>query len=155
MELSTHQDIEAAIDAVFAKLTAPQVFEAAAIRHGAQVRHRATTPGRGLGAAWDVSFVMQGKARDAVVEVTQIDPPNVMRVTLASRSMEGDMTVTLAALSERRTRLSVSVTLRALSLPTRLLLKSLSLTKGVVDEKFRARVAQIVADFEGEPPTDA
>lgn len=148
MQFSAQQDIEAPIEAVFEKMTAFEVYERAAMRRAAEVRRSDVLPAPGVGAKWDVLFMLRGKKRDLALEVTTYVPPTDLVVSLESKNITGSVRCELFALSKTRTRLIVETEIRPLTLPARLLVQSLKLTKSALTEKYKTRIADFAAEIE-------
>lgn len=148
MKFSTREDIEAPIERVFDRLSSFEQHENAARQRGAKVRLADTVSPYGLGTVWDVSVMVRGKERDVVMEIVRFDRPTDIIVDLRSRSITGHITCELFALARTRTRMLVAVELRPETLKARLLIQSLKLTKSSLDQKYRARIAEMVAEIE-------
>jgi uncharacterized protein YndB with AHSA1/START domain len=147
MKFSTREDIDAPIDHVFDMLCEFDQYERAAMRRGVEIRRRAEPETAGLGTAWDTRFVMRGKEREMTLEITGLKPPEEIVVGLASRAFEGTVTFELIALSRNRTRLLVGFDIKPLTLPARLLLQSLKITKPKLDRRYKQRVSGYVQDM--------
>ena len=148
MKFSTKEDIEAPIEDVFAMLSEFEAFERSAIRRGVELQRVGTHVGPGVGMTWVANFPLRGKQRELRLELMQFDAPETMRFQGMMQGLETDMTLALVALSPRRTRLSVELTLKPRSLPARLLVQSLKLAKGNLDKKFKLRVAEYARALE-------
>jgi uncharacterized protein YndB with AHSA1/START domain len=148
MYLSTTKDIDAPIESVFDQLTQFENFERAAMHRGAEVRRRGDVEHFGVGMAWDLGVVIRGKARKFVVDVARLSPPTELVVNLDAGDIAGVGSCELFALSRNRTRSSVTIELRALSLPARLLIQSLRLSKGRLTQKLDDRFSDLVNEIE-------
>lgn len=148
MKFSTKEDIEAPIEDVFAMLSEFEAFERSAIRRGVELQRVGTHVGPGVGMTWVANFPLRGKQRELRLELMQFDAPEAMRFQGMMQGLETDMTLALVALSPRRTRLSVELTLKPRSLPARLLVQSLKLAKANLDKKFKLRVAEYARALE-------
>lgn len=148
MKLSTNEDINAPVEAVFDMFCDFEVFERAAIKRGAQVRRvdRLTAPGRGM--MWQADFDLRGKRRQVEVEMAIFDRPNEMLLESTSPGLLGTTTFEMTALSGDRTRVKVSLEVKPLTLPTRLLVQSLRLAKNSLTRKFKLRVAEHAKSME-------
>ena len=145
MKFSTREDINAPIEEVFKALCAFEIYERAAMRRGAEVRRRKEPEIAGLGTTWDARFVMRGKERDVTLEVVKFDQPDFMEIAMKSKAFTGAIEFELIALSRNRTRLVIGFDVRPLTLPARLLLQSLKLTKSTLDQKYRMRVSTFIS----------
>ena len=148
MKFSTREDVDAPIADVFKALCDFDAFERAAMRRGAEVNRKVEPEGSGLGAKWDVAFVMRGKAREITLEVTDAREPEFLTVSMTSKSFLGSLGVELIALSRSKTRMVIGFEVRPQNLSARVLVQSAKLTKPKLDAKFRDRVALQVRDME-------
>lgn len=148
MKFSTREDIAAPIEDVFKAVTTFEMYERAAMRRGADVRRRASVSDGGLGTQWDTRFMLKGKMREMAFEVTRFGPPSDVEISLISRNIAGAIICELFALSQTRTRMTVSLEARPLTLPARVLIQSLKLTKSNLNARFKKRVAELVRDIE-------
>jgi hypothetical protein len=147
MKYSTREDIEAPIEFVFAQISDFDAYERRALRQGAEVSRRAGGPAA-VGTMWDIAFEFRGRPRKVVAELVKLDSPSTMVITSASDGLDVVTEVDLIALSQSRTRVMVSVELRAKTLTARLLLQSLKLAKSRTDKRFKARVRDYAEDIE-------
>ena len=148
MQFSAQQDVEAPIEAVFESMATFEIYERAAMRRGADVRRNDTLAIPGAGAQWDVRFMLRGKQRDLALEVISFIPPTELVVSLNSKNITGTVRCELFALSKTRTRLMVATEIRPLTLPARLLVQSLKLTKSTLSQKYQTRIADFAAEIE-------
>lgn len=147
MKFSTREDIEAPIDHVFAAVSDFAAFERRALRQGAEVTRADDGPVQ-VGSAWQIAFQFRGRDRRMTATMAQMDPPDGYLVETVSDGLTAATEVQLVALSRSRTRVSVSIDLRAKSLTARLLLQSLKLVKGKMTKRFKARVLEFAEDIE-------
>lgn len=157
MRFDTYEDIELPIATVYAAVTDFDGFERAALRRGAEVTRRGDPAADPLGTTWDVSLSFRGKPRRITGRILKLDPPTGFVSQGRSGGLTGKLTVTLLALSPRRTRMSMVLDLTAETLPARILLQSLRLTRGSIEQRLRARVGKLAKDIEAryrrpEPP---
>ncbi len=148
MKFSSREDIEAPIDHVYAAITDFPAFERQALRRGADVRRTDGSGPAQEGATWQVAFSFRGKERKLKAELTRLEEQG-LQLNTASAGIDGETVVDLVPLSPRRTRLAVSIELRAKSLSARLLLQSLKLAKANLTHRFKKRVAEFASDVEG------
>ena len=147
MKFSTREDVEAPAEFVFQQFADFEVFERQALRRGADVQRRDTGPVR-TGSIWDVAFSFRGKDRKLSAELTRLDSPQLIHVSSKSGGIDGLTAIELVPLSPQRTRIAVSIELRASSLSARLLLQSLKLAKSNLTARFKKRVAVYASDIE-------
>ena len=148
MKFSTREDIEAPIQTVFEMLCDFEKFERAAMRRGAEVQRTDSLTAPGVGASWDIRFMLRGKDREMSMSIVTFQPPEHMVVALSSSGVTGSMEFELIALSRRRTRILIGLELRPQTLPARLLIQSLKLTKTSLNKKYKERIATYIEDME-------
>lgn len=148
MELTTSEDIEAPLDAVFAAVADFDVLERSALRRGIDVRRTDQMFEPGPGMAWATTFAFRGKTRTANIEVTQYDRPESLTFAGTSGGLDVGVSMELVALSRSRTRLTMKVAPRPRTLSARLLMQSMKLAKGNIGKRFRVRVADYAKDIE-------
>lgn len=151
MQFSTKEDIETPIDEVFSLLSDFEGFERLAIRRGIEVRRDRDVTPPGPGMEWSARVLMRGKPRDLRLTLAQYDRPTAMRVDALSQGLDGTLTVDLLSLSKRRTRMAVVLELKPKTLPARLLIQSLRLTKATLTKRFKLKVATFAKSLENRP----
>ena len=147
MKFSTREDIEAPAEFVFDRVTDFDAYERRALRQGADVSRRNDGP-IGVGSIWDVVFTFRGRERRVAAEITTLDRPTAMVIHSASDGLDVQTEVDLIALSQTRTRVMVSIELKAKTLTARLLLQSMKLAKTKLTKRFKARVLDYAEDIE-------
>lgn len=148
MKFTTKEDIEAPIDEVFSILSEFEAFERSAIRRGIEVQRVGDSDTAHAGMTWNAHFLLRGKPRDLQLVMVQYDRPNVMRFEADSQGLDGFMTLELVPLSQRRTRMSVSLELKPKTLSARLLVQSLKLAKTNLTKRFKLKVAHYAKNME-------
>ncbi|WP_170764800.1 SRPBCC family protein [Ruegeria lacuscaerulensis] len=148
MQFSAREDIEAPINAVFEMVADFERFERMAMRRGIEVRRMSGHMGVVPGTQWETEFKLRGKPRQVAIQMAECEPPSHMRFEAASKGMNGMTTVEFLALSQRRTRLSVEMSLAAKSLPARLLLQSLRLGQSRFRRQFQLRLSEFAREME-------
>jgi len=148
MDLTTRDDIEAPIAFVFDQVTDFHAFERQALRRGAEVARRDALARPAVGSAWDVRFDYRGRARHLVATIAAWEPPNGLSLTLSSGGIHGATAIEMIALSQGRTRLTVTTRLSASGLAARLLLQSLRLARGTLQDRLSRRVATFAREVE-------
>ena len=147
MKFSTREDIEAPIAYVFDRVADFPTYERRALRQGAEVSCR-TDGAAQVGTVWDVEFTFRGRPRRIVAELTMLEPPAAMAVASTSDGLEIVTEVDLIALSQSRTRVMVTISVKAKTLTARLLMQSLKLAKTKLTKRFKARVLDYAEDIE-------
>lgn len=148
MKFSTREDIQAPQHVVFDALSEFEVYERIAMRRGVEVRRRSKPEMPGLGTVWDARFLMRQKEREITLQIATFERPDCIEINMKSKSFSGRITFELMSLSRNKTRLTVGFDIRPLTLPSRLLLQSMRLTKSSLDRRFRARVAAYVGEMQ-------
>jgi hypothetical protein len=142
MKFSTQEDLETPIQQVFDRLCDFAYFERAAMRRGAEVARLGDWTKTETGNIWTASFSLRGKRRRIELEIACFDPPDELQLDLRAKSLAGTIGFELVALSRTRTRLIVGFEIRPLTLPARLLVQSMKLSKPSLTRKFKHRVAE-------------
>lgn len=148
MQFASKEDIEAPIGDVFTMLSEFESFERSAIRRGIEVQRQDPDKAPGVGMRWHARFVLRGKPRELDLELVQYDRPNTMRFEAASPGIDGQMTLDLVPLSQRRTRMAVVLEIKPKTLSARLLVQSLKLARNNLNKRFKLRVASYAKDLE-------
>ena len=146
MKFSTREDIDAPIEHVFAKVTDFQTFERAAMRRGAQVKRTDGQDVVGPGMAWQAEFDFRGKKRTMDIVLEDFESPTELEFAATSGGLTGTCEIELIALSPKKTRMKLVVDLKPQTLSARLLVQSLKLAKGKIENRLQTRVAE----FSGE-----
>lgn len=148
MQFSAQEDIEVPIDAVFAMVADFERFERMAMRRGIEVRRTIGSGAPYTGTTWEIELAVRGKPRQISIVLSECDAPSMMRFQASSKGLNGDTLVELLALSQRRTRLSVQTSLKARTLPARLLLQSLKLGQSRFRRQFQTRLGDFAREIE-------
>ncbi|QOL82424.1 SRPBCC family protein [Pseudooceanicola spongiae] len=146
MKIVAKQDIEAPIQKVFERATDFKNFERSAMRRGASVTR---LEGEDDAQVWDVAFPLRGKTRLFRLTVTDFDEPERMSMSAVSEGMAGSIQVDLVALSRSRTRLRVEIEVKPQTLSARLLVQSLRLARGSLQQRLQERLAEFTTAVEG------
>ncbi|MGR3760582.1 SRPBCC family protein [Roseobacteraceae bacterium NS-SX3] len=141
MQFASKEDIEAPIAGVFGALSDFETFERAAIRRGIEVQRLGDPAAPEQGLAWDTSFNFHGKERALRLTVADYEPVTRLCVGGAGSGLDGQLEIELLALAPRRTRMAVRLSVKPKTLSARLLVQSLKLARGKLDQKFKQRVA--------------
>ncbi|WP_170335645.1 SRPBCC family protein [Ruegeria arenilitoris] len=148
MQFTAREDIEAPINVVFEMVADFERFERMAMRRGVEVRRLSGHMGVVPGTQWETVFKLRGKPRHIAIEMAECDPPSLLRFEAISKGMNGVTIVEFLALSQRRTRLSIDMSLAARSLPARLLLQSLRLGQSRFRRQFQLRLSEFAREME-------
>lgn len=145
MKFTSREDIEAPLDVVFERLTDFDQFERQALRRGASVKRLGAGPIE-PGFAWDIAFTFRGKDRQLRAELVDLETPNFLKLESLASGIKGETKAELVPLSPRRTRLSLVIELSAKTLSSRLMLQSLKLARGSLEQRLDKRVASFADD---------
>ena len=149
MNFTSREDIDAPKDAVYAAVTDFDRFERRLMRRGIDVLRDESHPPPEAGARWRVVLDWRGRSYDVEAELVSIEPQDGYALEAHSSGLICLAVVDLVPLSRTRTRLMVSVELRATSLTSRLLLASVRLASGPLHARFRQRIAEFARELPG------
>ncbi len=142
MDFTATEDIEAPLDQVFAEVSDFATIERSIMRHGVELQRKDAGDTPGVGTTWHADFRFRGKKREAVVTLTEYEPPQAMVFRTVSAGLEAQTRMDLVALSRSRTRISVAVDLQPKTLSARLMVQSMKLARGNLTKKFQLRAAE-------------
>jgi uncharacterized protein YndB with AHSA1/START domain len=145
MKLTAKTDFDAPAGFVYEALTDFTNWEREAVRRGIDVDRPAGTPPSGLGASWRVSGRYRGKQRRLLLKISKLIPGEEIEYAFDSPSANGTITLDIAALSARRSRLRLAIDIRPKTLAARLFLNTIRLAKGRVEGKLEARLEGLAA----------
>lgn len=148
MKFSTQEDMELPIAEAFAMLCDVAHYERMAQARGADLARVGNWSEPVQGSRWTAAVDLRGKTRRFELEIARLDAPDEMVLEMSSKGLTGTVGVELIALSRSRTRMVVGFELRPVSLPAKLLVQSMKLSKSTLTEKFKKRVAAYVAEME-------
>lgn len=148
MKISAQEDIEAPIDFVYDQITDFDVFERFALRRGAEVQRVDTLKTPGPGMKWDAAFTYRGRVLEVKLELLSMDRPNGLVIGSRSPMMGGEIVVELVALSRRRTRVTIDVSMAPKNISAKLLIQSLKLIRSKLTRQFRERVSNYARQIE-------
>ena len=140
MKFSTRVDVDAPPEDTFAAFADFTQYVRLAEKRGAKVEILAHPV-----FAWRARFDWNGKARDLDGGVTRFDPPKGFAAEMAAGGLDGTIDVEVAPLDPGRARVRVAMEWRPRTKAGRILLQSLKLVKGTLDERFARRVAEFGA----------
>ena len=149
MKLSTREDIDAPISAVFDAVTDFDGFERQLLRRGVDVTRDESHPLDVPGATWQARFDWRGRPQNLEAELVSIEAEQGYAIESRASGVVAMSVVDLVALSRARTRLFVSIDLRPTTLTSRLFIHSLKLGKGALTRRFKARVADFASGISG------
>ena len=147
MKLNAKTDLDVPPGFVFAALADHASWEAEARQRGTEIERPVEMPLTGVGAGWRIRVQFRGKVRRLLLRLEEVVPGSRMGFSIDGQSIEGGSVVEVLALSERRSRLRLSLEIRPKTLAARLFMNTLRLAKGKVQARFEARVAQFGAQI--------
>lgn len=147
MQLTATQDIAAPRQAVFDLLSDFDALQARLVARGVEVEP-VSPPGAGALRSWRAAFDLRGQPREAVVRLASIDPPNRMVFEWQSGGLDGRTEVSLSALSDTTTQVTLDTTLKPQTLSARLVVQSLKLARGRIEGRLGSRMAEAAAKIE-------
>lgn len=148
MRFATKQDIEAPMEDVFRILSDFEAWERSIMRRGIEVERIDKLQSVAAGMRWSSRFTFRSKPHNVKVELTEIDPANLLRFAMQTQSVNGAGTFELMELSAKRTRMHVVLEVTPQSMAARIFMQSLRLARGKMDRAFDQRVAQLSGDVE-------
>ena len=148
MKLTSRQDIEAPVTFVFDALTEFHAWERAALRRGAEVSRTDKLETSGPGLSWMIKFAYRGKDRRLALRLIELERPSMLGFSGTGASFDGHANIDLMALAARRTRISVTMELRARTIGARLIMQSFRLAKTRINRRFAERVGLFCTEIE-------
>jgi uncharacterized protein YndB with AHSA1/START domain len=148
MKIKTREDIEATLEQVFEAVSDFDGMEHAAMRNGAEVTRIDNLTTDGAGMKWKANFTFRKRVRAADLELTTYDPPHQLVLQSKVSGINAVVEVELLPLSRNRTRMFLSLDMRPKTLPARLLVQSMKLTRNSIMRRFRKRVADYAMTIE-------
>ena len=148
MKLTAKEDIEAPIAFVNAVLTDFDTWERAAMRRGADVQRLDSLRLPGPGMEWKARFAYRGKDRDLKIKLLKLIAEQNLSFDCIAKPAEGTLSIDLAEMGPRRTRLVVNMEIKPRSLAARLFMQTLKLAKAKVTRRFALRLSHLSADIE-------
>ena len=149
MNLTTREDIDMPIGEVFEAVTDFERFERRLMRRGIDVLRDDTVPPPNAGAKWRISANWRGKPYEIDAELISVETPDGFALEAHSSGLICVGVVDLVALSRARTRLLISLDIRATSFSSKLLLQALRFGGGSASSRFRAYVQQFARELPG------
>lgn len=148
MKLTGKCDVEAPIGFAYASITDFPAWERSAVRRGAAVDHVAGLPVDGVGAGWRIKFPYRNKQRKATITVSELSANERAVFSLDSPSLEGESVMDVLALSPKRTRIRVQITVKPRTIAARLFLNALRLGRKRILRGLDMRMGQLGAEVE-------
>lgn len=140
MKLSTREDIEAPIDAVYAAVTDFDAFERGLMKRGIDVVRESEAP-VGVGTVWHATPSYRGRPYEVTATLMALEPGQGFTIESHASGLICLAVVDLVALSKSRTRMFAALDLRPTTMSSRVMLHSLKLAKGGLTRRFKERVS--------------
>lgn len=148
MELHASEGVKLPIRLAWAEATNFAGFEKLIRDRGGAVTRSAEPAPPGLGTQWEGSFTYSGKVRDVSAEVVRFDAPHHLHLAITSAGLAGMAKIELADLGQRKTQVSVRLTLEARTLKARIFLQPLKLAHATLEARFAKGIARLARGME-------
>lgn len=136
MKFSTVEEIDAPIHRVWGAVTDADRFERQARKRGAEV-HRHPEPAQmGVGRTWTTRFDFHGHRRELVTRIASFEAPSLLVLDSGLAGVAAVARIELEAIADGRTRLGATLEMLPRSLPGRVLLQTLKLTRVSLEDRF-------------------
>lgn len=143
MNLAAKTDLEAPIDFVYETLSDHRSWERDVAERGIRVERPADTPVSGPGAGWWLHLPYRGKLVRLYLQLLREKLYDHLLFEMQSNTIEGEVAMSVMALSPRRTRLHMTIEVNPRTLAARLLLNTLKLAKGRVQARLDQRIGHM------------
>lgn len=148
MKLTATTDLEAPVEFLHASLADTPGWEREAIRRGISIERPADMPVAGVGAGWLIRVPFRGRARRVLLRLDDLVPDRSIAYSFEGRAMTGSSQFETKALSQKRSRLRVTLEVKPRTLAARLFLNTLRLARRRVEARFEKRLGQLAARIE-------
>ena len=149
MKFSTHEDVEAPIAQVFEAISDFDHFERQLLRRGVDVVRTDSLQGPCSGMTWKTQATIRGRSREVRSTLTEFAAASGLRLESDMNGVSSVLAIELLALSTRRTRLRVAMTVASTNFSGRLFVQSLKLARSSLQRRFEERVAGYAKEIEG------
>lgn len=146
MELSSQQRVAAPHEFVFAQASDFTAFERQALRRGIEVECRGGP--EPLGRGWSAAVPVMGRERQVEAEVVAYDAPRDYAVLGETSGVEIRVRVGAAPDGGQHSQLVLSVALAPRNMPGRLVLQSLKLARGSLEDRLAGRLEGYAREIE-------
>lgn len=147
MKFSTRRDVEQPAEDVFAALTDFPKIERRLARRGVDLQRLGPASEQGMGMAWDLGFDLRGKRRQLRLAVARFDRPDLLAMEGQSEAFDLRLTMTVVALSLKRSRVMIELEVLPRNFRARLLIQTARLGKTQLDRRFAVRMAEYLDDI--------
>ena len=149
MKLTARTDIDAPFGFVYESLADHESWVREATARGLAIERLADAPVSGPGAGWLAQVPFRGKLVALELQVADQKPSEQLGYSLRTNSFDGTITLSVMALSARRTRLHMAIEISPRTVIARVLINTLRLAKGRAQARMDHRLAQMGGQIEG------
>jgi uncharacterized protein YndB with AHSA1/START domain len=146
MKLTTTQSFSQPPAHVFEALTDFEHFETLARARGAQVTRRDPAGQIARGSVWTSVFDWRGRERRLTTTLAGWAPGQSLRFDLASRPVDGELEIHLTPTESGGTEVETTLTLTPKTLPAKLAVQSLKLTRGRAQRRISNAINTLVME---------
>lgn len=148
MKLTAKTDLDVPVGFLFDAVADQEAWVAMARARGAEVEPAPDRPASGIGAGWNLRFRFRGKLRKVQVWLEDLQTDQLLAYAFAGQAFEGSAVIEVTALSSRRSRLRVGLTVKPRTLAARLFLNTLRLARRKVQARYDMRLGQAAATIQ-------
>lgn len=146
MKLSTTQTFSQPPAQVFEALTDFEHFETLARGRGAQVTRRDPAGQIARGSVWTSVFDWRGRERRLTTTLAGWAPGQSLRFELTAKPIDGEFEIHLTPTASGGTEVETSLSLSPKTLPAKLAVQSLKLTRGRAQRRIANAIESLVMD---------
>ncbi|MEM8632318.1 MAG: SRPBCC family protein [Pseudomonadota bacterium] len=140
MRLEARTDLALPVADAFAAATDFTALETAARARGIPVSRLDTLPDMGPGMVWNAEPTVRGRPRRVTLTLGQAEPPERLNVEVSGKTMRADCRVEFVALAAGRSRILLSVDIRARSFSGRAALLAMTVLRGRLGKRLKRRL---------------
>lgn len=148
MQLTTSEDIAAPAAVVFDAITDFDALERRASSRITELERIDSLDAPGVGMRWSFTFSFRGNSRAADVEITEYIAPTTLQAVVSTGGLKIKADADIVSLAPDRARLNLAVDMASSGIAGKLLLQSLKLAKGRLEERLDSAVAKYARDLE-------
>ncbi|MGR3493556.1 MAG: SRPBCC family protein [Shimia sp.] len=148
MQLNSSQEIAVPASVVFDAITDFEAFERRAESRMTDVQRSDSLTAPGVGMRWSFTFTFRGTARAAQVEITEYIEPTTLQAVITTGGLRVTADADIVTLGPERSRLNLTVNMASSGIAGKLLLQSLKLARGKIEERVDTALARFARDLE-------
>lgn len=149
MKFTLRHDTRLAAEELFTAISDFPRMERMLTRRKVQIARLDPAREPGAGIAWDIAFDFKGKRRELRMDVGQFDRPERVVFYAVSEPVTATITMTVIALTPRKSRVMFEVDARPRHMRARLLFQTAKLGKAQLDRKFADKVGGFLTELTG------